>query len=109
MASIQYKKKMDGSPSYYISYRYKNDSGVSSQKTHHCDSLDQAKTLLPLVRKAEKAGRIFIPDGSLQLSMPSEDEKMTVQELINRYLDNQAAEWAPSTLTGHTGLAKNYI
>lgn len=109
MASIQHRKKMDGSPSYYISYRYKNDSGVSFQKTHHCDSLDQAKSLLPLVQKAEKEGHIFIPDGSLQLSMPSEDEKMTVQELINRYLDNQAAEWAPSTLTGHTGLAKNYI
>lgn len=108
MASIQTKKR-GSETKYYVVYRVKIN-GKRKQIWYPCEDKWAAKELQPIIAASEKAGTLYQPENTLQMPLPiTPPADITIEELVENYIRNKALKWSPSTLTGNSGLAKNYI
>ncbi len=115
MASIHPKKLKQGQKPKIVQY-YRDKNGKRKQKWHTCENLAEALLLLPEVEKAEKEGRIYQKPrydmvNTLHYSARADQHAMTVQELVETFIERHCAEgkWEAGTLSSSRGTIKNYI
>lgn len=110
MASIIKKHRKSGDK-YYISYRCRDEYGNVKQHWLPCTDRKEAHYLLDEVVQAEQDGREYVrpqayaPTATTAISA----NHMTIQELLERYIDISRQHWDPNTLSNARHIAKDYI
>ena len=110
MASIVKKHRKSGDK-YYISYRSRDEKGNVKQHWLPCEDRREARDLLGDVEQAEHEGKEYVrPQAytpTATTAVPA--NRMTIQELLERYIDSARQRWSPSTLGNARHITKDYI
>lgn len=119
MATITSKQRANGLV-YYIVYNHTEEDGSRKQKWIRCNSLHDARLLLPEIEDYEHRNLIYpIPQENQQYRIAAKAKKapieigagITVKQLIMEYMDHRCKNgfWEAATCQYNESLSKNYI
>jgi hypothetical protein len=110
MAAIVKKNRKSGDK-YYISYRCRDEQGNVKQHWLPCTDRKEAHYLFDEVAQAEQEGREYVRPQAYTSSATTavQANRMTIQELLERYIDIARQHWSPNTLGNARHISADYI